>query len=202
MKSIDTFIFIKLDELSNLSEFQKVTDSYSNLDENVQEVIKVILMALIVVIPLLFILIFSSLNSSAKKELDTKDQIITTANELIQKQSLINSAERKILAVNFVDNQSALQGQISSTLSMISVDSSKVKINNFDTEELEGLITKVKADLSFKGFSDQELFAMVNSMVSKLKIRIDEISIKKNETKNILDGIMTVHYYSKDKVVD
>jgi hypothetical protein len=202
MKTIDTFIFLKLDELSNLSEFQKLTEAYSNLEESIQELVKAILMAIIVLIPLLFIFLFSSINSSAKKELETKDQIITTANELIQKQSLINTEERKILAANFVDTQNALQSQISNTLSMISVDSTKVNINNFDTEELEGLITKVKADLAFKGFTDQELFAMVNSMVSKLKVRIDEISIKKNETRNILDGIMTVHYYSKDKVVD
>ena len=202
MKTIDTFIFFKLDELSNLSEFQKLTEAYSNLEESIQELVKVVLMAIIVLIPLLFIFLFSSFNSSAKKELETKDQIITTANELIQKQSLINTEERKILAANFVDTQNALQSQISNTLSMISVDSTKVNINNFDTEELEGLITKVKADLAFKGFTDQELFAMVNSMVSKLKVRIDEISIKKNETRNILDGIMTVHYYSKDKVVD
>ena len=202
MKTIDTFIFLKLDELSNLSEFQKLTETYSNLEESIQELVKVVLMAIIVLIPLLFIFLFSSFNSSAKKELETKDQIITTANELIQKKSLINTEERKILATNFVDTQNALQSQISNTLSMISVDSTKVNINNFDTEELEGLITKVKADLAFKGFTDQELFAMVNSMVSKLKVRIDEISIKKNETRNILDGIMTVHYYSKDKVVD
>jgi len=202
MKTIDTFIFLKLDELSNLSEFQKLTETYSNLEESIQELVKVVLMAIIILIPLLFIFLFFSFNSSAKKELETKDQIITTANELIQKKSLINTEERKILATNFVDTQNALQSQISNTLSMISVDSTKVNINNFDTEELEGLITKVKADLAFKGFTDQELFAMVNSMVSKLKVRIDEISIKKNETINILDGIMTVHYYSKDKVVD
>jgi hypothetical protein len=202
MKTIDTFIFLKLDELSNLSEFQKLTETYSNLEESIQELVKVVLMAIIILIPLLFIFLFFSFNSSAKKELETKDQIITTANELIQKKSLINTEERKILATNFVDTQNALQSQISNTLSMISVDSTKVNINNFDTEELEGLITKVKADLAFKGFTDQELFAMVNSMVSKLKVRIDEISIKKNETRNILDGIMTVHYYSKDKVVD
>jgi hypothetical protein len=202
MKTIDTFIFVKLDELSTLSEFQKITEAYSGLEENIQEIVKALLMAIIVLIPLVFVFIFSSMNSSIKKELETKDKIIHNANELIQKKSLLSKEERNILATNFVDTQSALQGKISNTLSMISVDSTKVNINNFDTEELEGLITKVKADLSFKGFTDQELFAMVNSMVSKLKIRIDEISIKKNETRNILDGIMTVHYYSKDKVVD
>ena len=36
MKTIDTFIFFKLDELSNLSEFQKLTEAYSNLEESIQ----------------------------------------------------------------------------------------------------------------------------------------------------------------------
>ncbi len=202
MKPIDSFIFSKLDELSNLPEFQKITDAYSNLEDSVQEIIKATLMALIIALPILFIIIFSSLNSSAKKELDMKDEIIMTANEFIQKHSLIASEERKILANNFVDSQNALKSQISNTLAMISVDSTKVQVNNFDSEELDGLITKAKADLSFRGLTDQELFAAVNSLVSKLKIRIDEISIKKNETKNVLDGIMTIHYYSKDKVVE
>ena len=45
------------------------------------------------------------------------------------------------------------------------------------------VIIKLKADVGFRGFSDQELFAMVNSLVAKLKIRIDEISINKKITK-------------------
>lgn len=202
MKKIDTFIFNKLDDLSNSAEFQKMTDAYANLDENIQEVIKAILMAIVIIIPLVIIFVFSTINSSAKKELDQKEKIIMTANELIQKSSLITNEERKILASNYIDSQGGLKSQISNTLNMISVDSSKVQISNFDSEELDGLITKLKADVSFKGFSDQELFAMVNSIVSKMKIRIDEISIKKNESQNALDGIMTIYYYSKDKSVE
>lgn len=202
MKKIDTFIFEKIEQFQTTNEYQKISEGYSSLEESAQEAIKVILMILTILLPLSFILIFSSLNGKASKELSQKEEIIDLANELIKKQSLITLEERKILASKYVDSESALKNDISSSISMIGIDSSKVQISNFDTEELDGLITKVKADLSFKGFSNQELFSMTNSLVAKLKIKVDEININKKESSNSLEGVMTIIYYSKDNTTD
>lgn len=202
MKPLDEFIADKVDGLNSIPEFQKLSEAYSNLEESMQEIIKTVLMIATILIPLSIIFIFSSLNSGSREELNLKEEIINTANDLIQSQALVNLEERKILSTRFIDAQNLLKDQITNALAALSIDSAKVQINNFDSEEQDGLITKIKADLAFRGFSDQQVFAMTESLVSKQKIRIDEINISKKESSNSLDGVLTIHYYSKDTVVE
>lgn len=197
-KKIDTFVFEKIDELQNQPEYQKIADSYSNLDENIQELIKTGLMALITVIPLIIFLYILNSNSSLKKEFTTKENVINVANELIQKKSIITNKERKILGTSFINSESALKNKITSLFSMSSIDTTKIKINNFNSEELDDFITKVKSDIKFRDITSQELYAMLNTMTARGKMRVEEVSIRKSSSDNLLDGMLTIHYYSKE----
>lgn len=197
-KKIDEFLFMKIDELQNNPEYQKIADSYSNLEENVQEFIKVSLMLLVTLIPLLVFWIFFSSNSSLKEDLHTREQVIQVSNELIQKKAIMTAQERKILGSSFVDSAGALKNKITSTISMSSIDTSKIKIQNFDSQELDGFIIKVKSDISFKDLSSQDIFAILNSLTTRGKMRVDEISVRKSAGDGLLDGMLTVLYYSKE----
>jgi hypothetical protein len=198
MKHIDLFFFKQVDSILQHQEFQKITDAYSSLEEKVQEIIKVILMILTIGIPLLIIFIFFNINTSKKADIDTKEKLINTANTLIQKKSLIKSEELKILSQKYIDSQRGLKSIIDSKLSLISIDSTKVQISEFNVNDLDGLISKLSASLSFKGLTAEGLIALFNSLNAQLKVKIDEVSIRKNETTNSLDGVMAIHYYSKD----
>lgn len=197
-KIIDEAIFEKLDYLQNHPRYIRMTDAYSNLEENIQDLIKAALMLIVTIVPILISMIFISSNSSLKEKLIAKEQIMDVANELIQKRSLVTSQGRKILGPTYVDSEGSLKNKISSLLSMSSIEMSKVNINNFDSEELDGYITKVKADVGFKDLSSQDIFAAFNSLTARGKMRIDEVSIRKSESDNLLDGMMTLIYYSKD----
>lgn len=197
-KKIDEFLFMKIDELQNNPEYQKIADSYSNLEENVQEFIKVSLMLLVTLIPLLVFWIFFSSNSSLKEDLHTREQVIQVSNELIQKKAIMTAQERKILGSSYVDSAGALKNKITSTISMSSIDTSKIRIQNFDSQELDGFITKVKSDISFKDLSSQDIFAILNSLTTRGKMRVDEISVRKSAGDGLLDGMLTVLYYSKE----
>ena len=198
MKTVDLFLFKQLDSLSQNSDFQKIIDAYTSLEEKVQETIKVILMLLSILIPSLIFILFYSINSSKRYEVQLKEKLIKTANSLIQKKSALKQEERSVLGNKYIATQNDLKNIINSSLSIISVDSSKVQINDFDSQDLDGLITKVQANLAFKGFSSNDLIALFNSLNAKLKIKMDEVSIKKNESTNSLDGVINTHYYSKD----
>lgn len=198
MKDIDSFLFKQVDTLMLTPEIQKVLDSYAGLEEKVQETIKIILMIFSILIPLLFIFIFYSINSSKKEDIKLKTNLIEVANTLIQKKSMIKSEEFKVLGSRYIDSQRGLKTQIDSTLNLINVDTSKVQISDFSGEDLDGLITKVSANLAFKGLTAEGLMALFNSLNAKLKSKLDEVSIKKNEITNSLDGVITLHYYSKE----
>ena len=171
-KIIDEAIFEKLDYLQNHPRYIRMTDAYSNLEENIQDLIKAALMLIVTIVPILISMIFISSNSSLKEKLIAKEQIMDVANELIQKRSLVTSQGRKILGPTYVDSEGSLKNKISSLLSMSSIEMSKVNINN--------------------------IFAAFNSLTARGKMRIDEVSIRKSESDNLLDGMMTLIYYSKD----
>jgi hypothetical protein len=202
MKNIDIFFFKQVDNVVQHPEFQKVSDFYSSLDEKAQELVKVALLILTVGLPLLVLFIFFSINQSKKVDLLTKDKLIQTANTLIQKKSLIKSEEMKTLSQKYVDSQRGLKAVIDSKLRLINIESTKVLINDFNTEDLDGLISKLSANLSFKGLTSDGLMALFNSLNAKLKVKIDEVSIRKNDITNSLDGVMSIHYYSKDNSED
>lgn len=197
-KKIDAFVFQKIDELQSHPDYQKVADTYSNLEENIQELVKAALMILLTIIPLIIFLVFLSSNSSLKHDFAIKEQIIHEANELIQKKAIMTSEERKILGSGYINGEGALKNKITSLLSMSSIDTSKIKINNFDSQELDGFITKVKSDIGFRDLSSQEIFAIFNSVTARGKMRVDEVSIRKSSNDNLLDGMLTVIYYSKE----
>jgi hypothetical protein len=202
MKSIDVFLFKQVDNLIQTSEFLKVSESYSSLEEKAQEATKIVLMILTLSIPVIIVLTFYSINNSKAQELAIKDELIKTANTLIQETSLIASEERQLLSTQFIGSESALKSTINSSLSLISIDSQKVQVSGYNIEELDGLITKVRADLSFKGLTSEGLFALLDSLNSKFRMRMEDITIRKNEISNSLDGVIAIDYYSKDNTVD
>jgi hypothetical protein len=202
MKSIDVFLFKQVDNLMQTSEFLKVSESYSSLEEKAQEATKIILMILTLSIPVIIVLTFYSINNSKAQELAIKDELIKTANTLIQESSLIASEERQLLSTQFIGSESALKSLINSSLSLISIDSQKVQVSGYNIEELDGLITKVRADLSFKGLTSEGLFALLDSLNSKFRMKMEDITIRKNEISNSLDGVIAIDYYSKDNTVD
>ncbi len=202
MKSIDTFLFKQVDSLMQTSEFLKISESYSSLEEKAQEATKVVLMLLTISVPLIIIFIFYSFNSSKAQELAIKDELIKTANILIQESSLVANEERMSLSSTYIGSETALMSAINSSLSLIAIESEKVQLSGYSIEELDGLITKINADLSFKGLTSEGLFALLNSLNSKFKIRMDEVTIRKNEESNSLDGVIAMNYYSKDNTLD
>jgi hypothetical protein len=198
MKKIDTAIFSKLDQLQKHPEFQKVADAYSALEERYQEMIKISMALLIILVPVLTLSIFSLINTSAMEDLKLKEEIITYANEIIQKQSLLNKEERDLLGRTFIDSQRSLQQKITSNMSRLGIDTSKVKISNFDAIDLSGNILQAQLDVKFDGFTNDQVFGLLSTLISKEKMRIDSFTAKKNKNSNMLDGIFTILYFSKD----
>lgn len=199
LKPIDQWILTKLDEASNHPEIQKLLDQYANLDEKIQDIIKNLLVVAIVIIPVLFILILWTFNSSLKDELAIKKETLNIAKEIIAKEAKLKMVKRKYFNSVAVKSQNDLQTKISSALSMAQIDSSKVNLGGYQ-EALEGAdIVESRVDLKFNKFSNQEIFNLISTLNMRLKVKIEEISIKKNTSDNLLQGIVHIIYYGEDK---
>ena len=107
--------------------------------------------------------------------------------------------KRKYFNSVAVKSQNDLQTKISSALSMAQIDSSKVNLGGYQ-EALEGAdIVESRVDLKFNKFSNQEIFNLISTLNMRLKVKIEEISIKKNTSDNLLQGIVHIIYYGEDK---
>ena len=202
MSKIDKLVLNEITKIENTEGYQKLSDSFSALEENVQRALKIAIMALVIIIPLLFLLLINSSNNSLSEEVNIKKELIESTNSLIKSKNDIKRTARFNLSPEFVETSSEIKQKILGMLNITGVDSTKVKISNIEVTPEASLITKIKADVKFDGMDNNELFNFVKNLSMRLKVRIDEISIKKNETSKLLDGLFTIHYISKAPVLN
>lgn len=198
MEPLDQLLFKKLEELQSVREVQKVMDAYSNLDERPQELVKASMAALLIVTPILIISIFYGINSSLKSELDQKRELLSVSQNIINEKSGIQGAKRNFLGNSFVGSMNDMQDLIARSLTLAGIDASKASVSNFQADEKEGFITQASIDMKFKGLSNSEMFSLINSLSDRQKVRFDEITVNKNTATNLLEGVATLIYISKD----
>lgn len=202
MKKIDSLIFKEIAKLENSESYQKVSDLYSSFEDNVQKIVKSCIMLAVIVVPLLLVLLFKFSNNSLNDELNLKKDLIISANTLIKSKNEIKRVSRVQIGKQFVESSEEIKKNVLGMLNLAGVDSSKVKISNIDITPEASLITKVKADVKFDGMSNNDIFSFLTNLTSKLKIRIDEISLKKNDSTKLLDGVFTMNYFSKAEILN
>ena len=202
MSKIDKLVLNEITKLENTEGYQKLSDSFSALEENVQRTLKVAIMVLVIIIPLLFLLIINSSNNSLSEEVSIKKELIKSTNSLVKSKNDIKRTARFNLSPEFVETSSDIKQKVLGMLNITGVDSTKVKISNIEVIPEASLITKIKADVKFDGMDNTDLFNFIKNLSMRLKVRIDEISIKKNETSKLLDGLFTIHYISKAPVLN
>lgn len=198
MQPIDDFMSKKVDELMQHAEVQKIMDQYAALDENIQDIIKNLMALAIVLIPLIFVMTLWSFNSSLKDELALKKETLGIAQEIVSKESRVGTLKRNYINSTAVNSQSDFQQKVSGHLGASGIDTSKISLGGFDSVDVAGFIIESRVDLKFNQLSNNELFTLLSKLSMRLKIKVDEISIKKNANDNLLQGIIRIIYYGQD----
>lgn len=198
MEPIDKAIFQKIEDLQANRDAQKFLDSYSNLDEKTQEIVKALMALALFLIPLGTIAVFYGLNSSLKSELEAKRELLSVSQTIISEQAGIQGDQRRFLGSTYVGNMNDMQNLVANAIRLTGIEPSKVSVSNFDSIEQDGFITQASIDMKFTGLSNTEMFGLISSLSERQKVKFDEVSIKKNESTNLLEGIATLLYISKD----
>lgn len=196
MKSIDEFTLKQVEALKLSAPFQQFLETYSEWDEKIQNLFRGALIILVILIPLFFIFSFYLLNSSTHNSLKQKEKIIDLASKVITQTQAITKNSTLYLAKQ-VSSQNNLENLIKNNLSSLGIDSTKMTVANFNSEE-DKSITKINADISFKDFTSNHFFSFLSYLTTgNRKMRIDEIDIKKNTQTNLLEGTITINHFSK-----
>lgn len=197
MKSIDTLLNKEILKLQDNENFEKISNSFSMLEDKEQKIIKLLLVFFVIAAPLLFVFIFKSSNNSLLEELKIKEELILKANTLVRSKSDLKISNRTLLGNDFVESESLLKTKISGMLNISGIDASKVKISNIQINPEVNLLTSIKADIKFDSLDNKDFFNFIKNLSDKLRIRVDELSVQKNTKSNLLDGILTIQYLSK-----
>lgn len=198
MEPLDRWLLKKVDEVQTQRDVQKLLDNYAGLEEKAQETVKTLLGASIFALPALLVILIALSNQSVKNANDVKQDLLTTAQSLISSTAQSQSMTKMALGMSPVNNQSAFQTLISASLRSVGIDASKVTTANYEVIEHDGLINQSIMELKFKDFSNNEIFEFLNTLSQRQKIRFDQVSVKKNLSSNLLEGVMTLHYYSQE----
>lgn len=200
MRSIDELLLSQLEKFKETAQYQKVLDQYNLLEEWEQSIANAVLMAVTILLPLIFILIFYSFFSSVKNDVTIKEQIVTTASSIIAESSQVRSKSNQVFGQE-IPTENILKNRISSSLSSAGIDSAKVKVSNFDLTENAG-INELNAQIQFNGFSSVNIYAFIKSLLVTGKYKVREVLVEKNINTNLLDGKFDLSYYSKVVIND
>lgn len=196
-KRLDQVTFGALNKLKDSTEYTKLMDQYNSFDENIQESIRGTIMLLLFAIPLIILFLFKWSNISLEKDLQTRNLVVSSANEIIQTTKTIQTAERQHIGKRFVDNKSAFQQILSGAARVSNVDLNKISVGSFEKFDQAGNIIQIETDIKYTGITNEQLFNFINHLSEKSRMKFDKVSIKKNSSNNLLEGIFTALYYSK-----
>lgn len=194
MKPIDKFLVENIEKLTITAEYQKLLDTYNSWEDRLQNAFKGILIFLSFAIPLLIVFIFYLLNSSAKTRLETTEQIIETGNSIISTSSQVRSISNKFFGKP-ISSKANFERELANSLPSQGIDSEKILIGEFSLEEIDG-INELRSDLKFSKLSSENFYGLLNILSLRLKMKVQEIIVKKNEQSNLLEGTLTILHYS------
>lgn len=197
MERFDNKLLTLTDKIKVNPEYLKIQDQFGNLDDQSQSAIKLILPFAIIGLPLLIAFILWTNNSSLKEEAELKKNIISEAQEIISVRASIANAEGRVLGSGLIEQIEQFQQRIVSAVSTVAIDTSKIQLSNFSSTPLSGDINEAKVDMKFNSLTNEELFGMIGTL-ARSKMRVDTIQVRKSNENNLLEGLLSLVFFSKD----
>lgn len=185
---LDEFLFSKLDIIANDTVVQKYNDAISALDENAQKIITQIITFALIIIPFVIALFFWIGNSSLRKDIEVKKNILDQIAIFEGNKSTLSSVSATRLSPRAITSKSELENRIRNLLSLSSIEQSKVQVFEFNQVSTSSSIAKAEAELAFTSFGTRDFSRFISALLENEKFKILNIDLKKNNETNLLSG--------------
>ena len=188
LKKIDLAVFENIDKFKLTPGYNNILDFYNGLEEEQQKVFKAFILLVIFLIPSIFLGLVYWQNNNLKRDLETRIALVSKANEIIGQKQSLRTISPTILSENPIDGQEMMSSRLSNILSTLTMDLSKIKIDNYVGELASTGVMKSEADFKFTNISTDELMNIFINMIQREKFRIQSMSITRNSDTNLLNG--------------
>lgn len=196
-RKVDQAVFESIDKFKQSPNYSSLQDFYNGIDEEQQKVFKAFLIIALFVIPALLLAFLFFQNTQLKKDLELRNAIANNANKILGKNRSLQEAGADILSMNPIDSSSMMTSRLSTLLSTMGVDLSKIQVKDFTSTLISDGVMKSEADFAFSKVSTDELMNIFTAMIQREKFRIQQVSITRNDDTNFLEGqFHAVHFSS------
>ncbi|MFA5583348.1 MAG: hypothetical protein WDA09_03960 [Bacteriovoracaceae bacterium] len=194
-KKLDLEVFQAVDKLKSHPNYQSFLDFYTNLEDEQQKLFKIASLAALIILPLILLSILFFQGVALKSDFEKRVEIYSKANEILSKNQGVRQVSSNILSQNPIDSSDMVIAKISSSLAPLGVDLNKIRVANFESNEISSSIISSQAEFSFSDMSVNELMDTFNGLIRREKFRIESVQINRNENTNLLRGnFLGIHY--------
>src|SRR5690606_41931292 len=176
-KKLDLEVFQAVDKLKSHPNYQSFLDFYTNLEDEQQKLFKTASLAALIILPLLLLSILYFKGLALKSDFEKRVEIYSKANEILSKKQGVRQVSSNILSQNPIDSSDMVIAKISSSLAPLGVDLNKIRIANFESNEISSSIISSQAEFSFSDMSVNELMDTFNGLIRREKFRIESVQI-------------------------
>ena len=198
IKQLYHVIFQKIDEAKSHPNYEKFKDLLGQIDEEYKEPAKIISTLLFFCIPLIIIFIFLGINNSLRSDIQVKKDIIKYAGEILGNNEMVEKTSKGVLATAAITSFSALNSQVGQVASSAGIDLSKIKLNDFQNESISQTVTKAQAQILLTDITTTQLGSFINNLTVRQKMKISAISFKRDNTKKLITGTLTINHFGKN----
>lgn len=199
------FIF-KLDkkifEQVQLIEETKIIKNFnfflSQLDDKLQRVISLLTSLSICILPLLIASIFHFSNSSLKFEIETKDKILKTFNQISLKKNKLRLINSSLLSPDPATSKDRIKNKLNAVLPTMNIDNKNVTVEMHRTKKFIEKLRKIHVNLRFKNFSTKNLQDFFEKFLNQENYVTHNLSLKRDKLNKSLSGYIELYQFSRD----
>lgn len=196
-RRIDQAIFDRIDKFKQTPNYNPIQDFYNGLEEDQQKLFKGLIILLIFLLPVMGLTLVWWQNDNFKQDLAMRISIVSKANGIIGQRQELEEITPRVFSSNPIDSQSMMSSRLSSILSSVGVDLSKIKVGDFNSNSISSNVMKSEAKFQFTNLSTDELMNAITTMITREKFRVSAIEITRNADTNMLQGhFQAIHYSS------
>lgn len=195
-RKIDQALFEKIDKFKQTPNYTPIQDFYNSLEEEQQKLFKGVVILFIFLLPIMGLTMVWWQNGVYKDNLEMRKNLVARANEIIGQSQSLQDITPQVFSMNPIDSQSMMTSRLSSLLSSVGVDLSKIQVADFESVNVSSNVMRSEAKFSFTNLSTDELMNLLTAMTSREKFRVPAVEITRNEDTQLLSGYFQAIHFS------
>ncbi|GEM_PF-4182051 len=196
-KHIDDFIFKQLDVFKESEAKSKISEVLNTLTEQQHKIFSQIGSFLLVLTPFVILLVMIISNSFIRSEIDLKKEIISEIFYYNSKKSEVENVGRQIISPHSIKNKSDLSSRLKRIATQKGIPSESIQVINFESLEKSGAIEKSEATIKVSKLTSKNLSQLLQRMLDSEKLKIFEMSLKRDEELSLIEGSIKFTHYAK-----